>query len=206
MCVWQRTSRCLYKNILCLSLTSWCVLLGGNATVSANSHRLLSHLTLLSLELTLLLVLFLTSLPSTLFSFSLTLSLPFLSSPSSLSHTLSSLTLSSLSPFPQALNTPHFAKIKDFINMQMPSGFPIKFGMLPLPPFLSSSSLTPSFLLFPPLLHHRDSALPRDVGKGDLWQSQWPHLPCPSYHSPLCQRQSGIFYSDYPLCVLPDSG
>ena len=29
----------------------------------------------------------------------------------------------------QAMNTPHFAKMKDFINLQMPSGFPIKFGM-----------------------------------------------------------------------------
>lgn len=34
------------------------------------------------------------------------------------------------SPSPQALNTPHFAKVKDFINMQMPSGFPAKLGML----------------------------------------------------------------------------
>ena len=30
--------------------------------------------------------------------------------------------------FFQSLNTPHFAKVKDFINLQMPSGFPIKFG------------------------------------------------------------------------------
>ena len=30
--------------------------------------------------------------------------------------------------FLQSLNTPHFAKVKDFINLQMPSGFPIKFG------------------------------------------------------------------------------
>ncbi len=30
--------------------------------------------------------------------------------------------------FSQSLNTPHFAKVKDFINLQMPSGFPIKFG------------------------------------------------------------------------------
>ena len=29
---------------------------------------------------------------------------------------------------PQALNTPHFAKVKDFISMQMPAGFPVKLG------------------------------------------------------------------------------
>ncbi len=26
------------------------------------------------------------------------------------------------------MNTPHFAKVKDFINLQMPSGFPVRFG------------------------------------------------------------------------------
>ncbi|XP_064391517.1 ankyrin repeat domain-containing protein 13B-like isoform X2 [Halichondria panicea] len=26
-----------------------------------------------------------------------------------------------------AMNTPHFAKVKDFINLQMPSGFPVRF-------------------------------------------------------------------------------
>lgn len=29
----------------------------------------------------------------------------------------------------QAMNTPHFAKVKDFINLQMPSGFPVRFGV-----------------------------------------------------------------------------
>ena len=29
----------------------------------------------------------------------------------------------------QALNNSHFAQLKDFIALQMPSGFPIKFGM-----------------------------------------------------------------------------
>lgn len=31
-------------------------------------------------------------------------------------------------PPSQALNNAHFAKLKDFITLQMPAGFPVKFG------------------------------------------------------------------------------
>ena len=34
----------------------------------------------------------------------------------------------SLSLFLQSLNNAHFAKLKDFIALQMPAGFPVKFG------------------------------------------------------------------------------